>query len=424
MRILIAGGGASGMTAAIAAARQGASVTILEKKEMPGKKILSTGNGRCNLTNTDMRAVYFRGGERETVDKILSKFGPEDTLRFFAGMGLMTKTRGTLVYPVNDQAAAVREALAMELKRLDVQVCTGVTAERIQRSKGCFHVFTSGAAGKHTYTGDALVLSAGGKAAPALGSDGSGYTLASSMGHTIVKPLPALVQLRSDESFLGKTSGVRADARIELYAGERPEASDTGEIQFTDYGISGIPVFQVSRFASDALSRGQNVKAVLDFMPGIPDRDFAVFLSGRKKIFSENTAEEFLHGLFHRKLAPVLLTRARIRWKEKMADVEDEALTRLAAVCKHFTINITGTNSFEHAQVCSGGVPLSEIEPDTMQSRIVEGLFIAGELLDADGMCGGYNLQWAWATGYLAGKAAGMQEDGANVKKKESRRQR
>ena len=161
MRILIAGGGASGMTAAIAAARQGARVTILEKKEMPGKKILSTGNGRCNLTNMDMKAVYFRGGDSRIVEEVLAKFGPEDTLRFFEGLGLLTKTRGTLVYPASDQAAAVREALSMELKRLGVEVCTGMTVERAEAGREGFRLLASGAEGLRSFSGDALILAAG-----------------------------------------------------------------------------------------------------------------------------------------------------------------------------------------------------------------------------------------------------------------------
>ena len=253
MRILIAGGGASGMTAAIAAARRGARVTILEKKEMPG---------RCNLTNMDMEAVYFRGGDRGTIEQVLAAFGPEDTLRFFAELGLMTKARGTLVYPVCDQAAAVREALAMELKRLGVEVRTGVTVERAEAGAEGFRLGLVGADGtRASCAGDALILATGGKAAPALGSDGSGYALAKKLGHTLVRPLPALVQLRSDAGFTGKLSGVRVEARVSLYVEGEDAASDTGEVQFTDYGLSGIPVFQVSRFAARALDRKKQVYA-------------------------------------------------------------------------------------------------------------------------------------------------------------------
>lgn len=406
------------MTAAIAAARQGARVTILEKKEMPGKKILSTGNGRCNLTNMDMKAVYFRGGDSRIVEEVLAKFGPEDTLRFFEGLGLLTKTRGTLVYPASDQAAAVREALSMELKRLGVEVCTGMTVERAEAGREGFRLLASGAEGRRSFSGDALILAAGGKAAPALGSDGSGYALAKSLGHTVIRPLPALVQLKSDEGFTGKLAGVRTDASVSLYVAGEKVCSDAGEVQFTDYGISGIPVFQVSRFAAKSLEQKREVWVVLDLLPGMTEEEVLALLAGRKPVFADNTAEEFLHGLLHRKLAPVLLTGSRIRWKEKMEHVDGEALERLAQTCKHFRIRITGTNSFDQAQVCAGGVPLSEIRGDTMESRVTRGLFFAGEILDVDGMCGGYNLQWAWATGWLAGRAAA----GAKRPKKEQKK--
>ena len=423
MRILIAGGGASGMTAAIAAARRGARVTILEKKEMPGKKILSTGNGRCNLTNMDMEAVYFRGGDRGTIEQVLAAFGPEDTLRFFAELGLMTKARGTLVYPVCDQAAAVREALAMELKRLGVEVRTGVTVERAEAGAEGFRLGLVGADGtRASCAGDALILATGGKAAPALGSDGSGYALAKKLGHTLVRPLPALVQLRSDAGFTGKLSGVRVEARVSLYVEGEEAASDTGEVQFTDYGLSGIPVFQVSRFAARALDRKKQVYARLDFLPDMSREEVRRFLEERWPVFADNTAEEFLHGLFHRKLAPVLLSGSRIRWKEKMRDVDGDALSRLAGVCKSLRMDITDTNSFDQAQVCAGGVPLEEVCGETMESRLTPGLFLAGELLDVDGMCGGYNLQWAWTTGWLAGNSAAEAAEKREDKRRDGRR--
>lgn len=404
--VLIIGGGASGMAAAVSAARHGAAVTVMEKKEMPGKKILSTGNGRCNLTNMDMKAVYFRGGNREAIERVLASFGAEDTLRFFGEMGLMVKTRGTLVYPANDQAAAVREALSLEMKRMGVRVSVHTAVKEAGYQNGIFFVKAEGPQGMIKETADALILSCGGKAAPALGSDGSGYLFSSSFGHSLVRPVPALVQLRSDESFLGKTSGVRADARISLLVEGEKAAEAEGEIQFTDYGLSGIAVFQTSRFAARAVSENRKVEAVLDFIPALSREEFASFLRGRRKVFAQNTAEEFLHGVFHRKLVPVILTRSRIRWKEKVEYLAEEQMEGLAAVCKAFRVRITGTNAFDQAQVCAGGIPLQEIKIPSMESVMVKNLYLTGELLDVDGMCGGYNLQWAWATGFLAGAAA------------------
>lgn len=405
-KVLVIGGGAAGMTAAVFAARQGAYVTVLEQKDLTGKKILSTGNGRCNLTNLSMGPEYYRGGDSAFVGRVLEAFSAEDTLAFFESLGLETRARGTYVYPLSGQAAAVREALAMELRRREVQVLLKARARTLRRTKKGWEVRADVDGEERVCTADRVILAAGGRAFPALGSDGSGYTLAKMAGHSLEPVLPALVQLRSGEGFFKKLSGVRADACVRLLVEKEPVAEDTGEVQFTDYGLSGIPVFQVSRYASRALRQGRQVTAVLDFLPDRDREEVAAALKRRRGLFAENSAEEFLHGIFHRKLAAVLLTRSRVRWQEKAGELTEEMLGALTDMCKRFEVPVTGTNSFEQAQVCAGGVPLGEVRADTMESLAAPGLYLAGELLDVDGMCGGYNLQWAWATGAIAGRSA------------------
>lgn len=418
-RICVVGGGASGLTAAIAAAREGADVVLLEQKEMVGKKILSTGNGRCNLTNLHIDDTCYRSDDRAIVGEVLARFGAKEALCFFEELGVLTKDRDGYVYPVNHQAAAVREALSLELKRLGVKTHTLTRAKRIERSGDGFRIETAQKnpeqpgddkkAARRVFNADRVILSAGGRAFPSSGSDGSGYTLAKSMGHTLSPVVPALVQLLSSRTdVLKKLAGVRVDAKIELYVNGQCLASDTGEVQMTEYGISGIPAFQVSRYGAKALYYKETVTAVLNFWPSMKSETFLALLKGRTEKWRDDRLEDFLHGLFPRKLAPVLLAECRLPGQMKVERLTEGQLVSLAFTCQHFKMPVTGTKSFEQAQVCAGGVHTGEVKKDTLESICVNGLYLTGELLDVDGICGGYNLQWAWATGYIAGRSAAL----------------
>ncbi len=398
------------MTAAIAAARKGACVTILEHQEKIGRKLLSTGNGRCNFTNLKMGPEYFRGESPERIASVLERFGSGDSLRFFRELGVLTKTRDSCVYPRTGQASTILEALSLEIRRLNITVRTGVHVESIQKRSGEFLIRTA----KSTFDckADRVILAAGGRAAEKLGSDGSGYLLAGQMGHSLAPVVPALVQLRSSETYFKRIAGVRADAAVTLYVDGRSAARDTGEIQITDYGISGIPVFQISRYASMGLYQEKEIHVAADFLPSLSEKEFSEYLLAQRRLEPRRTASEMLSGILHHKLIPVLLRRAHISTGQEIGRLSSSSLDELIHVCKHFIIPIKGTNSFAQAQVCAGGVLLSEVREDTLESLLVPGLYIVGELLDADGMCGGYNLQWAWTTGYLAGEdAAREQED-------------
>lgn len=405
-KICVIGGGASGMTAAIAAARQGAAVTILEHKDRLGKKLLSTGNGRCNLTNEAMSPDYFRGEAREIIPCVLDEFGVADTLRFFEELGVLFKKRDGYVYPRSDQAGTILEVLLLELRRLGVTIKTNTHVARVEPGRKGFRVYTEDK--KVAATADRVILACGGKAASVLGSDGSGYAIAKSLGHTIAPVVPALVQLKARGSFFKSVSGVRTEAKVMILIDGQPAASDTGELQLTNYGISGIPVFQVSRYAAMALYEKREVTAVLDFIPGIAEPAFEELLSKRLLRQGDDTAEDFLIGIFHKKLIPVFLEKAGIQRRQKAGELTDDALKKLVTLCKHFSVPVYDTNSFDQAQVCAGGVRTTEVKKKTMESIYTEGLYITGELLDIEGICGGYNLQWAWATGYLAGKAAAV----------------
>lgn len=420
-RVIIIGGGASGLTAGIGAAMEGAQVTILEHMDRVGKKILSTGNGRCNMTNLSVREEHYRCSQRQFPMKVLDRFSVWDTLTFFDEIGIITKSKNGYIYPNSEQASAVLDTLRLEAEHQGVSIVTechvkSILAEGLSRRKGGrepavspagkkigFQVLTD----KGAFSCDRLILATGSKAAPATGSDGSGYELAKSLGHRVITPLPALVQLRCQGGFLKQLAGIRCEAVVKLKSEGKILAADKGELQLTDYGVSGIPTFQISRYASVALNQGRKVSVVLDFLPAKSMEEMHRFISQRAKAMAYRRAGDFLTGVLNKKLAAVLLKQSRISTEELVGGIEEGRFRQLIRNIKQFEMEVTATNSFEQAQVCCGGVDTREVKPETMESRVVPGLYLAGELLDVDGICGGYNLQWAWSTGILAGRCAG-----------------
>ena len=400
--VIVVGGGASGLVAAITAARGGAQVTILEQKDRVGKKILSTGNGRCNFTNACMKEEYFRGDETTIVAEVLRMFGYREAIAFFENLGVISKNRNGYMYPISDQASTILDVLSMEVKRLGISVRLNEKVIDVKPNSKGFFVKTN----QGMHEGDAVILASGGKAASVLGSDGSGYALAKSLGHTLSPVVPALVQLKCKGDFFKQLAGVRTQAKVDLYVEDQLVATDVGELQLTNYGISGIPVFQVSRFAAKALYYKKHTKAVIDFFPSMDQDAFWNCFTERLKHHSTKTAEEFLIGMFHKKLIGVLLKEAGIRLRTPVSEISQKQWQQFSKMCKHFELVVEATNDFEQAQVCAGGVRTTEIDHATMESIYVKNLYLIGELIDIDGICGGYNLHWAWATGYLAGQSA------------------
>jgi len=408
LTIAIIGGGASGMAAAIAAKRQNskASVIIFEHKDIPGKKILSTGNGRCNLTNEYMEPSCFRTDCPENIPPVLERFTANDTIHFFEELGRLTKSRDGYIYPRCDQASAVLDVLRMEIKKLGIEVILNTHVNEIASTKKGFRIFTE----KKNYLADKIILATGSKASKVLGSDGSGYQFAKSFGHRLIPVVPALVQLKVKNFPFAKASGVRADACVKAIIDGKTVASDTGELQITAYGISGIPVFQISRYIARALYEKKQAQVSVDLIPQMAEAELIQFLLNRKEFMKHVDAGEFLIGIFNQKLIPRLLELSGIRMNTKVDTLNNEQLQKLSKQCKNTMLTITDTNGFDNAQICAGGVSLAEINIDTMESLHQNGLYIVGELLDADGICGGYNLQWAWATGMIAGTNAARQE--------------
>ena len=414
--IIVAGCGPAGMLAAIAAAREGAKVTILEAQEKPGRKLLMTGNGRCNLTNLDPKLPRsYYGTDPETVRKLASgifeQFSVSDTLAFFEELGLLTMDKNGYVYPYTGQASSVLELLLQELRRLKVKLKFSEKILSATWRDGWWDINTA----SWTYRCDHLILACGSRAIPSTGSDGSGYTLAKQMGHSIVPVLPALTALNVKGNSFASCFGVRCHAKISLCvmtgnskdnAAWETLAQDTGELQWTDNGISGIVVFQVSRFASRALHNGNKVRVILDFLPEIPSVELRSILGKLTERYSEETAGQAFSGLLPAKLMSAVLEQMRMKSSMKAGNITEKQLSSLAYVIKNLVLPIHGTRDFEQCQVCTGGVALEEVEAETLNSKICPGLSMAGEILDIDGPCGGYNLQWAWSSGYVAGTHA------------------
>lgn len=383
-RIIIVGAGASGLIAAVMAARGGAAVTVLEQNDKPGKKICATGNGRCNLTNVEMPPGAYRGTSPEFVREALKAFSVQDTIRFFSELGIYTINKNGYLYPHSGQAQSVVDVLCMEARNLGVKIKTREKVEAIVR-EDIWNIQTE----TWTYEADAVILANGSKASNIPGSDGSGYTLAKALGHCIVTPLPALTPLKCKGNYFSAWAGVRTEGKVTLHINDVPLKSEQGELQLTEYGISGIPVFQLSRYAVRALRENCRVALTVDFLPEFSPESLHVFLEQRTHNCPYKSQRELLIGLFPDRLIKILCEHKN-----------------LETAIKEYPLTVADGLPFQYAQVCSGGVDTSEVNSITMESLIQKGLYFAGELLDIDGTCGGYNLQWAWSSGAAAGISA------------------
>lgn len=391
------------MTAAIAAAEQGARVTMIEANDRVGKKILATGNGKCNLGNEKLSLEEYNTDDPAFLERCLRRFGTDETVDFFRRLGLLVKSKGGYLYPVSEQASTVLDVLRFELEALSVELVTACPAEEIAKEKGTGRIGVR--AGGKQFWFDSLVLACGGKAAPKTGSDGSGYRLAKQLGHSVIPTVPALVQLKCREDFFRSVSGVRAEAELMLMCGERCVGRERGEVQFTDYGISGIPVFQLSRHVNYYLFEGKEPELVIDFLPDFSEADWERLYIGRLLLQGQRTVEEFFTGILNKKLMALFIRQAGLKPTEEVGAADREKVKQVFGLCRHFVLHVSGDKGYENAQVCAGGVPLSELT-ENLESKRTSGIFFAGELLNVDGKCGGYNLQWAWCSGFLAGSAA------------------
>lgn len=414
------------MMAAVAAARAGEHVTILERRDRVGKKILATGNGRCNLSNRDfcVERDYRSASGTERIARYFAQFGVGDTLSFFEEAGLLTVEKGGYLYPRSLQAAAVLDLLRSELERLRIEAVCSCRVFKIEK-KQKFIVSTD----QGEFLFDSLILACGSAAGTSPKEGLGGFELAKGLGLFVEEPLPALTALRCRESFFKSLAGIRCAAKVmlQIYPDAKRRRSERrsqkaepveafyaeeGELQLTDYGISGIPVFQCSRYAASALAKGKRVEAVLDFMPEYGEEEWREFCKRQYRNCLGKSVMVLGCGMLHKKLAGLLISLCGLKQDDVVDGRTRERIFAMFALMRDFHAEVVSTNPMESAQVCAGGVALSEVD-ENLQAKRIPGLYLCGEMLDVDGRCGGYNLQWAWSSGHIAGSAAaGRRKDG------------
>lgn len=384
MKIVVVGAGASGLIAAINAARDNNEVIILEHTKKLGSKIKVTGNGKCNLSNLSTDETKYNN--KEFAKTVLEKVSVKDTIEFFYERGLTVREKDGYLYPMSEQAANVVNVLFNEIQRLKVSIIYDYHIHKIEKDANGFVII-----GNDKIKCDKVIIATGGKSAAKTGSDGTGYKLAIELGHRVNKPLPGLAAMICNDSFFKEVSGVRVKAEISIYSKGELLHKEKGELQLTDFGVSGIPAFNCCRHIAFALHKKEDVTCIIDFLPEMSKKDIEKFLKlqidkGNEELFA-------LNGLLNSKLSCAILKR-----KEQLG-------INIVECIKYFKANVVKTKSFDNAQVTCGGVDVSEICPDTMESLLIKDLYFAGEIIDIDGECGGYNLQFAWSSGTIAGKS-------------------
>ena len=397
----IIGAGASGMAAALAAAKnENVRVVLMERQARVGRKLQATGNGRCNLTNRNADITHYHGEQPEFILPAFENMDAEKTLQWFAQLGLFTVTEPTgKVYPYSDQANSVVDVLRFALERPNIELRTGFEVEKIRKQDDSFEV----SSGDETVVCDKLIIACGGLAGTKLGGSMSGYKLLGKFGHKSTKLRPSLVQLRSSWPALTSLKGVRANCHVSIYHEDDLYNQSVGELQFTDYGLSGPVIFEISR---DVCAQAGNWTAKLDFLPDYSSQVLTQELYRRKE--ADIPMEELLTGIVHNRLGRVLTKAAGVSGGSAGGLTEAE-IAAVVSTLKALEVTLTEPMGMDSAQVTAGGVLAQEFDPNTMQSHKVPGLYACGEVLDIDGDCGGYNLQWAWSSGFLAGQAAGKE---------------
>ena len=396
MNVCVIGGGAAGMLAALTAAENGHRVLLLERQSRVGRKLLATGNGRCNLSNYHVSPAHYHGGAG-FCDFALSQFDVGETLQYFASLGLLTVSEASgRIYPMSNMAGSVLDVLRYALERPEIDLQTGQTVTAVRKMPEGFSVKTE----TDTFSARCLILAAGGAAGSKVGGGMDGYRLAKSLGHHRTALYPSLVQLKTDPTYPRALKGVKAQCGISICRGSQVLARNSGEVLFTEYGVSGPAIFDLSRSVS---AGGSDLTCLLNFFPDWEEAEVLHWLSQRQAAMATHEASTLLTGSCHTRLGQMICKSAGFT-NQRAAGLTRDDLRRIAGQATHFALPITGTCGFDQAQVTAGGLDTSEFAPRTLQSRLVPGLYACGELLDIDGDCGGYNLQWAWSSGRLAGK--------------------
>lgn len=409
-KVAIIGGGAAGLMAAITSAKNNAEVTIYEKSNRVGKKILATGNGRCNFTNIYASSEFYHGYDKEIINIIFDNFGVQETMNFFEDIGVYPYYGDNgKVYPYSLQAASVLDNLRYEEITSNVSEVTDCNVKELRKNKGQFDIITN----KKIYNADSVILCTGGMAGSQFGCSGDGYRIAERLGHKINDIFPALVQLKLQSRFLKGISGVRYDGIVSAYTDDGLIRKEEGEVLFTDYGISGPPVLQISRKVISELKQNKRVYLYVDSVPGMDKSQLFEILSNRFAKLKNRNLVDSLNGFIHKKLIHAMLDTAFDFDGYKglvCSKLNKKQIYAIVNVMKEWKFEVIGYNGWNQAQTTAGGVMLNDIDLNTLESKKVKGLYFAGEILDIDGDCGGFNLQFAWSSGYIAGLNASKRE--------------
>lgn len=392
-KIAVIGGGASGLVSAIFAAQNGGDVTIYESGARVGRKILATGNGRCNMTNINADIKNYHGHNPQFILGVKNRFWVDETLEFFRMIGIVMKIEDKgKVYPYCGQASAVLDVLRFKAEKAGVKIVTDFEVKSVTDS---FKLF---AYDGRTAEADCVIIATGGRAAPNLGSNGTGYEILKAFGHRITELKPSLVQIKTETEVVRKLKGIKLMADVTL-----GKNTEYGEVLFTEYGLSGPAVFALSSYLD-----GDKVIA-LDIMPEYSRDDIYSMLIERISFNAKLPLENFFVGMINRRIGQALLKQVGAEPLSRYAvTLSEKEINRICNIMKRWEFNITGTMSWNNAQTTRGGAFTDEFDPVTMQSKLKNGLYAAGEVLDIDGDCGGYNLQWAWSSGAVAGMSAAM----------------
>lgn len=393
------------MCAAIYAARNGAEVTIIEKNTQLGKKLSMTGNGRCNLSNLDMDEKKYNTAARKRMKQWLSVYGVLDVINFVKSLGIVIKSEEGYLYPISGQAGTVVAAFENELKRLGVEVVYGEQAKSVKElDNGRLELVTN----NNTYEGDRIILATGSlSGAKSTMSTGDGYYICKKLGMSIKDTHPALVGFKADESEIMPENGVRCNAEVSFMLGSETIAREYGELQLTKDGISGIPVMQASGKVIKFVDEGKPIYASINFFPDYDEDDFLSMEKELLRLRDGRTLEEFLNGFHNSNINEMIIRRMKMGRTMKMKNISESMVLSIFDAYRNLRIKIADSYGYQQSQVTSGGVSLGDIMDD-MTVKNHDGILVVGELLDVDGRCGGYNLQWAFTSGSIAGTVASM----------------
>lgn len=406
IKVAIIGGGASGLFSAITALSSGKNikVTIFEQLNRVGKKLLATGNGRCNITNENAckiinnKPVHYYGEHSEFAVYALNKFTNKSLIDFLYKNGLILKKENDKFYPYSEQASTVLDFLRLKCEMLGVEMITNTKINSIIKSKNQFLI--------NNQCFDKVIVACGGKSSPHLGSDGSGYKLLEDLCHKKTQLFPAITQIKTQNDLIKQLKGIKADALCSIYVKEKLIRKEFGQVLFADYGLSGPPIFQLSGIAAKNYQNDCYIS--LDLMS---DKDISEIENMIKNVIDNPftyplTAENLLTLLLNKRLGQVVLKYCDKRMNEDVYSFSNNDIKNIAHSIKNFKLKVTGVSGFQNAQVTAGGIKTNDFNDKTMESKLVDGLYACGEILDITGDCGGFNLQWAFSSGYIAAKSA------------------